>query len=495
MSAARVRKTITDGEHRRAAVYVRISDDKVGEGAGVGRQEADCRALIDRHGWTVGEVYTENDVSAFRRRRVTLPDGQTAMRVVRPAFRRMLDDMQAGLVDALVAYDLDRIARDPRDLEDLIDVVEQRDVPTRTVTGSLDLSSDAGVTMSRVLLAMANKSSRDTSRRVARKHLELAEQGRVGGGGIRSYGYARDGLTVVEAEAEVLLEVAERIIGGESLTGIAASLTDRGVPTVRGGRWNARSVHSAITKGRVAGLREHRGEVVGPAVWPAILDPDTWAQVKLALEERSSGGTNQLRRWLTGILLCHACGRPLSGGTSNTRGRPRYWCKPIGRGRGDVVGGCGRTSISALPTEETVQRTILGYLTRPDIARELRKATGRQAVDHARADLEADERQLHELAEMWAARQVTTTEYLAARGPIEERIDHSNQLVRAALPGTVRRLLYSEDIESAWAALAPPKRREVARTVCPDGIRVESSPFESGGGRFDPDRLVFVGWD
>jgi DNA invertase Pin-like site-specific DNA recombinase len=50
----------------RAAVYVRISSDRVGAGLGVARQEEDCRGLYDRLGWQVARVYSDNDVSATR---------------------------------------------------------------------------------------------------------------------------------------------------------------------------------------------------------------------------------------------------------------------------------------------------------------------------------------------------------------------------------------------------------------------------------------------
>ncbi|MDQ3480180.1 MAG: recombinase family protein, partial [Actinomycetota bacterium] len=50
----------------RAAILVRISDDRAGDAAGVGRQEKDARALAERLGWQVGEVIIENDVSAYK---------------------------------------------------------------------------------------------------------------------------------------------------------------------------------------------------------------------------------------------------------------------------------------------------------------------------------------------------------------------------------------------------------------------------------------------
>ena len=138
----------------------------------------------------------ENDTSAYKRRRVELPNGRHELRVVRPRFRPLLDLIVSGAVDGLIAYDLDRTARDPRDLEDLIDAVEQRAprLPVESVTGSLRLANDSDVTMARVMVAVANKSSRDSSRRIKRKHEELAQLGKYAGGGARRFGYESDGV-------------------------------------------------------------------------------------------------------------------------------------------------------------------------------------------------------------------------------------------------------------------------------------------------------------
>ncbi len=68
---------------RLAAVYVRISQDRGGAGLGVDRQENECRALAERLGWRVIEVFGDNDLSAFSGRR-------------RPAYERMLHDIEAG---------------------------------------------------------------------------------------------------------------------------------------------------------------------------------------------------------------------------------------------------------------------------------------------------------------------------------------------------------------------------------------------------------------
>ncbi|MDA8046846.1 MAG: recombinase family protein, partial [Actinomycetota bacterium] len=86
-------------------LYSRISEDLDGTGLGVARQEEDCRKLADLRGWSVSKVYQDNDVPAFK------------SKVVRPQFERMLTDLESGVIDGVVVYDLDRFARQPVDLE------------------------------------------------------------------------------------------------------------------------------------------------------------------------------------------------------------------------------------------------------------------------------------------------------------------------------------------------------------------------------------------
>jgi len=136
------------------AVYARISKDDDERACGVARQTADCHAIAAVRRWTVAEPYLDNDLSAFK------------AQVRRPAFERMLQDLKAGLLDGLVVYDLDRLARQPADLERILSIFDSRpSLRFATVQGDLDLMSSDGRTMARVLIAFANKSSMDTSRR------------------------------------------------------------------------------------------------------------------------------------------------------------------------------------------------------------------------------------------------------------------------------------------------------------------------------------------
>ena len=73
-----------------AAIYARISADKGGDGLGVDRQEADCRALAERLGWSVEQVFIDNDVSAYSGK-------------MRPQYRAMLDAVRAERIKGIVA--------------------------------------------------------------------------------------------------------------------------------------------------------------------------------------------------------------------------------------------------------------------------------------------------------------------------------------------------------------------------------------------------------
>ena len=94
-----------------AAVYLRQSLDRTGEGQAVARQRKDCLALSKRRKWTPIE-YVDNDRSA------------TSGKVL-PAYQWMPTDIRDGKVGPLVAWDLGRLHNHPRELEDLIDLFDE----------------------------------------------------------------------------------------------------------------------------------------------------------------------------------------------------------------------------------------------------------------------------------------------------------------------------------------------------------------------------------
>lgn len=269
--ATLVRKTAGD-RPRRYGGDVRISDDewvkdeKTGDlrlsEKGITRQKEDILAKAGQLGVELTEWYPENDTTAFRKKRIRLPNGRSVWRVYRPEFRRMLADYEDGKIDGIIFYDIDRLARQPRDLEDLIDLVEFYKRPVETVTGNIDLRTSNGRAMARVLVAMANKSSEDTSRRVARAWLQSAQEGNGNRwvGRRRRFGYQPDG-TIDEAEAGVIRGGAKRFLAGESWNNIVRAFEESGHRPVRARNWTAVSVQQILLNPSTAGIAVYNGSL------------------------------------------------------------------------------------------------------------------------------------------------------------------------------------------------------------------------------------------
>ena len=186
----------------RAAIYARISSDD-GTALGVGRQVEDCRRLAAELGWEVADEYVDNDVSAYSGKR-------------RPAYERLLADLEAGDLDAVVAYHVDRLTRRPVELERFVEVVTGAGVGhVRFVAGGeLDPGNGDGLLVLRMLAAVASNESASKSRRVRRKLDQVAAEGRPHGGK-RPFGFEADKITHRPEEAEVIRQLADRYLAGE----------------------------------------------------------------------------------------------------------------------------------------------------------------------------------------------------------------------------------------------------------------------------------------
>ena len=306
----------------RTAAYLRISRDDEGSGLGIERQREAVTALAESKGWRLDPhwVIVENSVSAW-------DDSK-----VRPGFERLLDGMADGRVQAVVTYSFDRLARRLRDAARVIDLVEKRGVKVATVTGGLDLSTAYGRGIAGVLGSLAGMEIASMSERLKSKAQQNARHGRVTNGGRRPFGYSLSRTEVVEAEAAIVREVADRLIAGESLSGLVADLNRRGVGTAYGARWTPKKLRATMSRPALCGRVTHRGTVLHDvkASWPAILTPEQYDQVQIALAARrriNDAWTTRRTHLLSGLCRCGLCpDQPKMVGFAQTNGRSAYVC-------------------------------------------------------------------------------------------------------------------------------------------------------------------------
>jgi DNA invertase Pin-like site-specific DNA recombinase len=225
----------------RAAIYVRISRDISGESLGVTRQLEDCREVAEKAGWAVAEVYVDNDISAT--------SGKP-----RPGYRKMLDDIKGGQLDAIVAWHSDRLYRRVVDLVELVDIVKEYDLQIATArSGEVDLTTPTGRLIAGMLAQIATYEGEAKSDRWKRSIRQRRETGEVHTMGPRLYGYERDG-TIVPHEREHLEWAAGQILDGAALVRTTIGLNERGSRTTLGNEWNRAGLKKTLTNPRLAGM-------------------------------------------------------------------------------------------------------------------------------------------------------------------------------------------------------------------------------------------------
>lgn len=414
-------------------VYLRISDDTAGDAKGVARQREDCCALAGLRRWEP-VVYEDNDVSAFKRS------------VVREQFERMLADLKSGQIRGIVVYDLDRLARQPRDLERLIDVYE--DTPgliCASLQGDINLATPDGRTMARVMVAFANKASADTGRRVQRKQLQLAREGALVHCGRTPFGWQADGKTADPAVRAEILKAHERLLAGDKLVRIRDDWEERDiVPRAPDGKRHGKNkeavrlTHSTVrrilTNPALAGLKVYRGETVTgedgrpvSGAWEHICTPERLDAVRGVLDARqNSWQPSGLSYLLSGIARCGKCTRPMRGQFRKGRGDARYPVYACDSGASSP--GCGGVSRVANPVDGFIIRLVLD-----DQARQQVKAEEEPVPWTGEAELGGVLADISELTEAVKDRTVSMSVMLGLMPGLERRRDALLRERRAAL--------------------------------------------------------------
>lgn len=278
-----------------AAVYARQSLDRTGEALGVSRQLAECRELAARNGWTIEEVYQDNDKSAT--------SGKP-----RPEWTRLLADLKAGRYDVLVCWHTDRLYRRLRDLVDLVEVAEKRSLKIATVKSSdLDLSTPSGRMVASLLGSVAAYEGQQKAARQVAANRQRAQSGVVLWS-LRPFGFDRDGtrVKVVEAEAAEIRKAADRVLEGATLASIAADLNARGIRTTPGNPWTITAVRRVLLNPRTAGRTVSNGEDFG-ASERGILSTEVADRLGAILRDprrRHAPPSSAVKYLLSGLVRC-----------------------------------------------------------------------------------------------------------------------------------------------------------------------------------------------
>lgn len=483
--------------------YGRLSRvPETGELEKVETQLADNRKVIERTGSVLGEELSDG-LSAWNRR------------VRRPGWERLLERVESGESDGIVVWHTDRLFRQPRDLERLIELGD-KGFRVYSAHGERDLSDPDDRFILRIEVAQAAKSSDDTSRRIKRRFATKRAQGVAHLGGPRRFGWPGKDRNwkpgpgedkddrpdvpqeQVEAERAALRDGTDAMLSGVSSEALARKWNAQGLLSPEGKAWNSNSVRAVLIRPTNAGLIEYEGKLVGKTEGDPIVDPDQFARLRALYASRRRG-----RRWGevgtryvgSGIIRCGKCDRPLYGKRSKDEypdgeRRMQYFCSKQRRGCGEVFADC---------------RSVDKELRALTIVR-LSDSRHAAAIEAARAKVVDRLSEVRKQIAVCEEIQAGLTERLGRRELTLEAFDRANEHLAADLarlraereqldggaPEGPVKTQSREVIAAQWDDAKVPERRALLTSALGRSV-VKVLPAPRPGAKFDAEkRLVLV---
>ncbi len=372
----------------RAAVYTRKSSEEGldMEFNSLDAQREACEAYIASQrseGWVlVADRYDDGGVS-----------GGT---LERPALKRLLADIERGLIDVVVVYKIDRLSRALMDFAKLVEVFDANNVTFVSVTQSFNTTTSMGRLTLNILLSFAQFEREVIGERIRDKVAASRARG-IWMGGFVPLGYdARDRRLIVnEAEAALVRRIFEGFAQTESGTKLVQALRAEGATTKRGRPFTKSDVYRVLSNRTYLGEAMHKGKS-HPGEHAAIVPQALWnaAHALLTISPRARANRTrcQTPALLRGLIF-DSDGRAMS--PTHTRGRRgqryRYYVSQSVL-KGSAADGPAIARISAGEIEGIVIAQLRGLLRQPEIVlgawRAARLAAPGLTEDEARLALE-----------------------------------------------------------------------------------------------------------
>ncbi len=281
----------------------------------------------------------------------------------RPALRQLLADIEAGEIDIVVVYKIDRLSRSLCDFTDLSRTFERHGVSFVSVTQQIDTSCPAGRMLLNILMTFAQFEREMTSDRIKDKMLATRRRG-MWTGGYAPYGYRIENkrLVVDPERAEAVRFVFRRYAETGSPKTVAAEVTERFGARADGVEWTTGNVYRTLRNCIYAGMMPHKrtGQTFKGQHEP-IVDESLWNDCQRIDEESASrkpGERRESSAILKGLLKCGHCNAAMTPAFSSKKGGRRYCyyrCVAAAKSAASV---CPVKNVSA----ETIERLVLGQL-------------------------------------------------------------------------------------------------------------------------------------
>ena len=320
-----------------AALYIRLS--KEDENEGPSESVTNQKSLLD-------EFVKNNRLSVYD---VYIDDGYSGTNFDRPAFQRMIGDIEAGKVNMVITKDLSRLGRDyimtghymeryfPEKRVRYISLLDGID------TGVESTAND--ITPFRAI--MNDMYAKDISRKIKSVKRDKQRKGQFIGGkpvyGYRMHPTEKNKIVVDEGAAVVVRRIFAMALDGISCRKIAAKLNEEGVPTPAAyagltvpnpgpytGLWSSERISEMLknetyignmVQGRTVKIsyksrkclkQDRENWVVVEGTHEPLVDNETFQKVRMLVNSRRHTRSRTYDFLLKGLIFCHECGYPLA---------------------------------------------------------------------------------------------------------------------------------------------------------------------------------------
>ena len=312
--------TVMDGRRLRLIAYIRVSQRRGRDGESFQspiQQRERIEMTARAFGHEIVDMYEEIDESGTR--------------ADRPLLQRALRRIEAGEVDGLAVYKIDRFGRSQ--LDGLLQLRRLRSVGGVLISAGdgLDSTTPAGRQTMGILLSIA-EGQVDAIRDTWHESKARAVRRGVHPSAVPPFGYRRDRdargkltgpLVVGPVTGPIVTDIFERAAGGEGWTSIARWLNVRGIKTQHGRDWTPRAVKMMLRNEVYLGVafaRSRKDEALtvrNPDAHPPLTTPDVWQRAQRPGIKHAARGARP--NPLAGILRCAGCRYTLRPGPTRTR--------------------------------------------------------------------------------------------------------------------------------------------------------------------------------
>jgi site-specific DNA recombinase len=320
-----VKKEVQARNVLRVALYVRVSSqEQADEGYSIGEQTDRLKKYAEAMGWEVYKIYVD--------------PGYSGGNIDRPGLNEMIRDVEAGKIDTVVVYKLDRLSRSQFDTLYLIEkVFLVNNTDFVSMTENFNTGTPLGRAMIGFLAVFAQLEKDKINERTLMGKEARAKEGKWGGGSSEPIGYkynpTNELLEVNPYEKMQILEAVDLFFKGTPLRTICNIFHDKGYTYIgRGGRvaeWDPKRLKYVFRSKLYLGYISHKGEWY-KAEHDPIYTQEIFDKLQKILDQRAedyekykpkrSGQTT----YLGGMLYCKNCHARFAKQLGTTRKKGVY---------------------------------------------------------------------------------------------------------------------------------------------------------------------------